>query len=82
MIVDKYEYEKGSTDADSFRDSLSSIDETGKRKWVYPKMPKGWFYDKRKIVSYFLIAFLFAGPFIKIGDEPLLMINVLGVCFP
>lgn len=77
MIVDKYEYEKGSTDADNFRDSLSSIDETGKRKWIYPKMPKGWFYDKRKIVSYFLIVFLFAGPFIKIGDEPLLMINVL-----
>lgn len=77
MIVDKYEYEKGSTDADSFRDSLSSIDAKGKRKWIYPKMPKGWFYDKRKIVSYFLIAFLFAGPFIKIGDEPLLMINIL-----
>jgi polyferredoxin len=77
MIVEKYEYEKGSNDAENFRDSLSSIDESGKRKWIYPKMPKGWFYDKRKIVSYFLIAFLFAGPFIKIGDEPLLMINVL-----
>lgn len=77
MRVDKYEYEKGSTDADNFRDSLSSIDETGKRKWIYPKMPKGWFYDKRKIVSYTLLVFLFAGPFIKIGDEPLLMINIL-----
>lgn len=77
MIVDKYDYEKGSNDAEFFRDSLASIDEDGKRKWIYPKMPKGWFYEKRKWVSYILIAFLFAGPFIKIGGEPLLLINVL-----
>lgn len=77
MIVDKYDYEKGSNDAEFFRDSVASIDDDGKRKWIYPKMPKGWFYEKRKIVSYFLIAFLFAGPFIKISGEPLLMINVL-----
>ncbi len=77
MIVDKYDYEKGSNDEEFFRDSLASIDADGKRKWIYPKMPKGWFYDKRKIVSYFLIAFLFSGPFIKINGEPLLMINIL-----
>ena len=77
MIVDKYDYEKGSHDAEFFRDSISSVDADGKRKWIYPKMPKGWFYDKRKIVSYLLLVFLFAGPFIKIGGEPLLMINIL-----
>lgn len=77
MIVDKYDYEKGSKDAEFFRDSISSVDADGKRSWIYPKMPKGWFYEKRKIVSYLLLAFLFAGPFIKIGGEPLLMINVL-----
>lgn len=77
MEVEKYEYEKGSKDAKFFRDSLSSIDADGKRKWIYPKMPKGWFYDKRKIVSYLLLVFLFSGPFIKIGGEPLLLINIL-----
>ena len=77
MIVDKYDYEKGSKDSEFFRDSISSVDADGKRNWIYPKKPNGWFYEKRKIVSYILLAFLFAGPFIKIGDEPLLMINVL-----
>ena len=77
MIVDKYDYEKGSKDSEFFRDSISSVDADGKRNWIYPKKPNGWFYEKRKIVSYILLVFLFAGPFIKIGDEPLLMINVL-----
>ncbi|MBT30859.1 MAG: cytochrome c oxidase accessory protein CcoG [Thalassobius sp.] len=61
----------------SFRDSLSTIDEEGKRVWVYPKKPKGRFYNKRTIVSYLLLAILFSGPFIKIGGEPLLMLNIL-----
>ena len=61
----------------SFRDSLSTIDEEGKRVWIYPKKPKGRFYNRRTIVSYLLLAILFSGPFIKIGGEPLLMLNIL-----
>lgn len=62
---------------ESFRDKVSNIDDSGKRIWIYPKQPKGFFYNKRKLLSYFLLALLFGGPFIKIGGEPLLMLNIL-----
>lgn len=60
-----------------FRDSIATITEEGKRSWIFPKKPSGPFYEKRKIVSYFLLAFLFAAPFIKINGNQFLMFNVL-----
>jgi cytochrome c oxidase accessory protein FixG len=62
---------------DEFRNHISTVDDQGKRVWVYPKKPKGKLYDYRKYVSYFLLALLFAGPFIKINGLPLLMLNVV-----
>ena len=61
----------------SFRDHLSTLDESGNRKWIYPKKPFGKYYNWRKWLSYFLLVVLFGAPWIKIGGEPLLMINVL-----
>ncbi len=60
----------------SFRDSIGTLNEDGDRKWVYPKKPSGWYYNRRTIVSYTLLIVLFAGPFIKIGGEPLLLFNI------
>ncbi len=60
-----------------FRDTIGTIDEEGKRSWIYPKKPSGWFYEKRKLVSYLLLALLFAAPFIKIGGNQFILINVL-----
>ena len=61
----------------SFRDSLATVDKEGKRIWVYPKKPKGRFYNIRTLVSILLLVILFAGPFIRINGEPLLMLNIL-----
>lgn len=63
--------------SEEFRDKISTVDEKGKRVWIFPKKPSGKFYDRRKIVSYLLLALLFSGPFIKIDGEPLLMINII-----
>ena len=60
-----------------FRDSIATINEEGKRSWIFPKKPSGPLYEKRKIVSYFLLAFLFLSPFIKINGNQFLMFNVL-----
>ena len=60
-----------------FRDSIATINEEGKRAWVFPKKPSGKYYTYRKWVSYFLLAFLFSAPFIKIGGNQFLMFNVL-----
>lgn len=62
---------------ESFRDHIATVDEKGKRIWVYPKKPFGKYTNYRTIVSIVLLAMLFGGPFIRIGGEPLLMLNIL-----
>lgn len=64
-------------DNESFRDTIGTVDADGKRIWVYPKKPDGRYYDKRKLVSYFLIAFLFAAPFIKVNGNQFILLNVI-----
>ncbi len=49
-----------------FRDKLTTVSKEGKRVWVFPKKPKGKLYNYRKIVSFFLLLFLYVGPFIEI----------------
>lgn len=43
---------------ESFRDTIGTIDDKGKRAFVYPKKPSGPFFNKRKTVSYILLVFL------------------------
>lgn len=61
---------------DSFRDSISTINEDGKRNYVYPKKPSGPYYEKRKILSYILLVALVAAPFIKINGNQFLLFNI------
>lgn len=65
-----YEFEE------EYRDAISTVDESGKRVWVYPKKPKGKFHNYRIWVTVVLLGILFAGPFIKIGGHPLLLLNI------
>lgn len=64
-------------DTEAYRDKIATVDEKGKRIWIYPKKPKGPYYNARTIVSWFLLAFLFGIPFVKINGDPLLLFNVL-----
>lgn len=75
---DKEEKKSGSVieTSNSFRDTQSTISNDG-RVWVYPQKPQGPLYDKRKIVSYFLLAIFFIMPFIRINGNPLMMFNVV-----
>lgn len=66
-----------SQDQDNFRDSIGTIKEDGKRAWVFPKKPSGKLYEYRKYVSYVLLTFLIASPFVKINGNQFLMFNVL-----
>jgi cytochrome c oxidase accessory protein FixG len=70
------EDEKGKRD-ESFRDSLATIDASGKRKWIFPKKPKGKFTKARGYVNIVLLAFLFGAPFVRIDGEPLLLFNLI-----
>ncbi|MGF1534037.1 MAG: cytochrome c oxidase accessory protein CcoG [Bernardetiaceae bacterium] len=62
---------------ENFRDAISTVDEFGKRIWIYPKKPSGKFYNMRHIVAAGLLAFFISAPFIKIGGQPLLLFNIL-----
>ena len=62
---------------ESFRDSIGTVDEKGKRNWVFPKKPKGKYYKYRKYVSYLLISIFFISPFLKIDGNQFLLFNIL-----
>jgi len=61
---------------EEYRDSISTVDEKGKRIWVYPKKPSGHFHNLRIVVSIILLAILFGLPFIKVDGSPLMLIDV------
>lgn len=82
MSENKYQKEvKGGQgqvlDPETFRDSVNTMDQTGKRKWVYPRKPKGKYTNYRLLVSIFLLIVYFSLPFVKINGNPFLLINVL-----
>ncbi|MEN0006617.1 MAG: 4Fe-4S binding protein, partial [Bacteroidota bacterium] len=64
-------------DTEQYRDKIATVDEAGKRIWIYPKKPKGRFYNARTVVSWGLLAFLFGMPFIKVNGAPILLFHVL-----
>jgi hypothetical protein len=61
----------------AYRDKVSTITSEGKRNWLYPRKPSGRLYNARTILSYFLLGFLFAGPFIRINGQPIILMNIL-----
>ncbi|HEU5290472.1 MAG TPA: cytochrome c oxidase accessory protein CcoG [Cyclobacteriaceae bacterium] len=61
---------------DQFRNTIATVDEHGKRIWVYPKKPAGRFHLWRIVVTVILLGALVSGPFIMIGGRPLFLFNV------
>ncbi|MCE7054839.1 cytochrome c oxidase accessory protein CcoG [Algoriphagus sp. AGSA1] len=61
---------------ENFRDALATVQDDGKRNWVYPKKVKGYFYAYRTYLSWVLLGILFAGPFIKIDGRPWILFNI------
>ena len=61
---------------ESFRDRMATIDEKGKRKWVYAQKPKGKFYNIRSYVSWGFFIIFFGLPFIYINGRPLFLFNI------
>ena len=62
-------------EGESFRDAISTVEQTGKRVWLYPKKPKGTYYTWRKYVAFFLITLLFVAPFIHLNGHQFLLFN-------
>lgn len=62
---------------EDFRNSVGTMDETGKRKWIFPRKPKGKYTNYRNYTSYLLLALFFGLPFVTINNNPFLLINVI-----
>ena len=60
-----------------FRDHLATADKLGHRQWIYAKKPSGTWTQRRTWVAVILIGIMFAGPFVHINGNPLLMMNIV-----
>ena len=84
MSEQEQEYRGGQgqvLDPETFRDSVGTMEQSGKRKWVFPRKPKGNYTNYRTIVALILLVLLFAIPFIKVHGNPFLLFNVLDRTF-
>src|SRR5215204_4799037 len=61
---------------ESFRDRLATIDEKGKRVWLYPQKPAGKLYNWRSLLSVVYLVVLFGLPFLKVNDHPLFLFDI------
>ena len=64
-------------DWSDFRDHLATADRDGRRQWVYPRQVSGRFYRWRTWFSWLLLFIMFAGPFITIHGNPLLLLDIV-----
>jgi len=62
---------------DYFRSHLPNQNDTGGRKWLYPRATSGRYTRWRNVVAWVLLAALFAGPFLWVDGHPLFLFNVL-----
>ena len=62
---------------EGFRDRIATVNETGKRVWIFPKKIQGTLFRYRKVVSLVLLAFLFSAPHIQVNGKQLLLFNIL-----
>lgn len=68
--------EKEMPKSEAFRDRIATVDEKGKRNWIYAQKPKGKFYNIRTWVSWGFFLLFFALPFIKVNGRPLFLFNI------
>ena len=61
----------------SFRDKVATVDNKGKRVWMFPHKPDGKFYNARTWVSLLYLVVFFGLPFVKVSGHPVFLINVL-----
>jgi len=69
--------EKQNKHKGSFRDKLTTVDDSGKRVWIFAKKPKGKWYNRRQVVAYILLAAIYIMPWIKYKGDQFLLFNIL-----
>lgn len=61
---------------ENFRDRIATVDEEGRRKWVYAHKTKGPLFNIRTWVSWGFFLLFFALPFVQYKGRPLFLFNI------
>ena len=56
---------------------LSTLNEDGTRNWLRPRLARGRFLRRRRVVAYALIALFVVLPFVSIGGRPALLLDLV-----
>ena len=56
---------------------LSTLESDGSRRWLKPRVSRGWLLTARRVVAYFLIAVFFLLPFLKLNGKPLILLDIV-----
>lgn len=64
-------------DPETFRDSVSTMEQSGKRRWVFPRKPHGKHTNYRTWVAVLLLILFAVIPFLKINGNPMLLFNII-----
>ncbi|WP_417387383.1 cytochrome c oxidase accessory protein CcoG [Gimesia sp.] len=55
---------------------LSTLEQDGSRRWIYPRLFQGKYWNRRRVVGYFLIILFIALPHLKINSSPAIFLNI------
>ena len=55
---------------------LSTLENDGRRRWLYPRLSMGRFWSRRRVVAYALIAVYTVLPFITINGRPAMQFDI------
>lgn len=55
---------------------LSTMEQDGSRRWLYPRLAKGRFWGRRRWVAYGLIALFTALPYVRVNGKPAVLLDV------
>ncbi len=55
---------------------LPTLNEDGTRRWIRPKPSHGPWWEKRRVVAYSLMLLFFAIPHIRVGGEPMFLMDL------
>jgi cytochrome c oxidase accessory protein FixG len=64
------------SEQNDFRDRLATIDDKGKRVWLFPRKPSGKYTNYRTWFSWLLLIVMIGTPFIKVNGHPIMLFDI------
>ena len=55
---------------------LSTLERDGSRRWMRPKLSKGKWWNRRRVVAYVLMVVFMVIPHLKIGENPFIRLDI------